>query len=593
VRLVDAIRGPDQARVRDEMIALKEKERRELAKSATKEFEVLGWNGRGGSRYRAAALAFVGTATARTVLSNWWRVGWETAQSKEFADDVFAVLAARGRRFMETMARGLLRGNQNLVPAGWPLVRRAVREGLIDPPEDDAYITGMVFGFGEATRLDDLESTYRGLVADPVLLENEVWRLFEVDAASELANANSWRRVDGTASHGYTRGENRWIYALARLSDEGRLDRQRLLDASLNALMQDFRATTVGWYARMHEELEPTDEERRERLDRYLALVTSPAPAVVKQGLAVLRDIEDVVPPEGFARVAPTPFAQRQKNLSTETLAMLGRLCKRHAEARPVLLGAAAHALGHERIDVQERALALLEQYPDDLPRATLLGFAEAVSPTLRARVAALTGFEQPEEPTEAIEVLPPLQPEMTPDLLRDELQPVESVDELIELASMLLEGQGDGDDCERFLDGVSRLCDERPRDFERRTAGLVKRASENVTWVPGISGTDVIALVVVAWAARSRPQRSVGAPNSGIGFLAKRATEVADRARREERGRCSRSPRTAAVGSIRTRWRSARGSRAASSTGRMPSTACRRRCAPSRALHPSSSSGV
>jgi Family of unknown function (DUF6493) len=534
VKLVDVIRGTDQARVRDEMIALKEKERRELAKSAAKEFDVLGWAGRGGSRYRAAALAFVGTATARTLLSNWWRVGWETAQSKDFADDVFAVMASRGRRFMETMARGLLRGNQNLVPAGWPLVRRAVREGVIDRPDDDAYITGMVFGVGEAGSLEDIESTYRRLVADPDLLEHEVWRLFEVDASSELASANAWRqKVDATAAGGYTRGENRWIYALARLADEGRLDRQRLLDSSLDALMQDFRATSVGWYARLHEELEPTEDERRERLDRYLALVTSPAPAVVKEGLAVLREIEDTVPPEAFARVAPTPFAQRQKNLSTETLSMLGRLCKRHPEQRAVLLEAAAHALGHERVDVQERALALLEQYPDDVPRSTLLGFAEAVSPTLRARVDALTGFAETAAETAVVELLPPVQPEVTPDLLRDELHPVESVDELIELASMLLEGQGDGDDCERFLDGVSRLCDERPRDFERRTAGLVKRARDTSTWMPGISGIDVVARVVVGWAARARPDRSVGATNSGIGFLAKRATEVAERARR------------------------------------------------------------
>jgi hypothetical protein len=527
------LRAPDPARVREEMIALPEKERRALAKEATKQFESFGWSGRGGQRYRAAALAFVGTATARTVLTNWWRVGWEALESKEFGDDVFAVMAARGRGFMQTMARGLLRGVGTQNPGGWPFVRRAVREGVIERPDDDAYITGVVFGVSEPHLLDDLESVYRGLLADPDLLEHEVWRLFEVDAGRELGNANSWRQA--SAAGGYTRGENRWLYALTRLADEGRLDRQRLLDVSLDALMQDFRATTVGWYAKLHEELEPTETERRERLDRYLALVTSAAPVVARAGLGALREIEDAVPPEAFARVAPTPFSQRQKNLSIETLAMLGRLCKQHPEARPVLLEAAAHALGHERVDVQERALALLEQFQDDVPRATLLGFAAAVSPTLRARVDALTGFEQADDDTAVVELLPPLQPEMTPDLLRDELQPVESLDELIELASMLLEGQGDGDDCERFLDGVSRLCDERPPDFERRTAGLVKRASQQVTWMPGISGTDIVALVVIGWAAQARARPSLGATNSGIGFLAKRATEVAERVRRKK----------------------------------------------------------
>ena len=104
-----------------------------------------------------------------------------------------------------------------------------------------------------------------------------------------------------------TRGDNRWLYALTRLADEGRLDRQRLLDASLDALMRDFRASTVGWYAKLHEALAPTREERVARLDRYLALVTSPAPAVVKEGLAALREIEDAVPTRRRSRASRRP----------------------------------------------------------------------------------------------------------------------------------------------------------------------------------------------------------------------------------------------------------------------------------------------
>ena len=65
----------------------------------------------------------------------------------------------------------------------------------------------------------------------------------------------------------------------------------------------------------------------------------------------------------------------------------------------------------------------------------------------------------------------------------------MESVDELIELAAMLLEGQGDGDAAERFLDGVSRLCDERRPGLDRRTAGLLKQAGEPASGGLGHSG--------------------------------------------------------------------------------------------------------
>ena len=68
------------------------------------------------------------------------------------------------------------------------LVRRAVREGLIEPPEGDQYIRGLVSGVSWTDAgFPALHSTYEGLLADPELLENEVWQLFEIDLGGELA----------------------------------------------------------------------------------------------------------------------------------------------------------------------------------------------------------------------------------------------------------------------------------------------------------------------------------------------------------------------------------------------------------------------
>jgi hypothetical protein len=538
VNLIDTLRDRDTAHVRDRMIALSEKERRALAKQAEQAFDSVEERGPGrppSSRWKAIALAWLGTATARKIISEFWRVGFKLGDDPSFLDEVYAVLHSRGRPFFETLARGPLRSEG---PFGsWGLVRTAVREAFIEPPEGDEYLLGVVFGVVRAREHNDVAAAYRGLLEDPTLLEREVWQLFEIDAGSQLANSNTWEPNDPErASGGFTRGDNRWLYALTRLAGEGRLDRERLLDASLDALMRDFRASTVGWYAKLHEELEPTRAERLARLDRYLSLVTSPAPSVVKAGLAALKAVEDAVPPADLARVAPTVFAQRQKNLAMETLSLIARLCKTKPEARPALLEAAAHALAHERVDVQERAIKLIETYPDDTPRGSLLAYVDGVSPTLQTRAAALTGVQVSEEEPPTVELLAPAQPRMTPELLREmreELHPVESFDELIELTAMLLEGQGDGDDCERFLDGVSRLCAARPRDFERRTAGLAKRASQNALWGAGLSGQDTVALVVEAWLTRSRVRGVFRESKTVIGVVATRAVEVAERARR------------------------------------------------------------
>src|SRR5262249_31064154 len=229
-------------------------------------------------------------------------------------------------------------------------------------------------------------------------------------------------------------------------------------------------------------------------------------------------------------RVAPTPFTHRQKNLSTETLAMLERLSGRHAAARPALLEATSHALAHENADVQSRALKVLEKYADDVPRATLLGYVEAVSPTLRGRLEALSGLVRVvQDDVRVIEIRAPIQPVLSLEHVlagRTTVAPVASVGELIELAAVLLEGQGDGDDCERFLDGVSRLCDQRPPGFERQTEGLAKRAEATSVW-----GTPVpIGYIIQAW-TRGRRQRVASPPATFVGFLGGRVEEVAKRA--------------------------------------------------------------
>ena len=56
------------------------------------------------------------------------------------------------------------------------------------------------------------------------------------------------------------------------------------------------------------------------------------------------------------------------------------------------------------------------------------------------------------------------------------ELKPIGSLDELIEELSSAIEGPCDADQFERLLDGLSRLCDQRPPDFATRTAPLLKR---------------------------------------------------------------------------------------------------------------------
>jgi hypothetical protein len=535
----EAVRAGDAPRVRDLVVPLKEAERRKLAKPVAEAHQPLrwSWDQKQIDCRRAAFVAFAGTATARALAQEAWTLTHHTSAGVD--DCLYDVVAARGSAFSESLVRMLLRGER---PMAWPLGRRAVREGLIPPPDDqENYLRGMVFSVHASEAANEADAVYRGPISDPELLD-EVWSLFEHDLGGNLANVCAWHRTEGFR---FAREENQWTYAFVRLASEGRLERDRLLDASLDALARDFRPSGIRWYAQLHEELGPAEDERRARIDRYLALLASSAPAALKAGLTGIKALGNGVPADDLARAATPALTQPRKSDASQMLRLLETAAKKDELARPLVLGAAAEALGHEHADVQERALKLLERYAGDAPRAELLAYVEVVSPTFRTRVEALTGVaiepervaapqleELSEEAAVSVRERKWPEPRMPgPSPLRP-LERVESVDDLIELAASLLQGRGTGDDAERFLEGVSRLCGERPPRFKERTAGLVEQVRAPWHVFPhASSGAQIVSIVVLSWTRGARPggraRRELG------GLLQARALEVAERARR------------------------------------------------------------
>jgi hypothetical protein len=397
-------------------------------------------------------------------------------------------------------------------PRHFPLVRRLMRDGLCRRPPTDNYLLGMLDihskELGCSTPVRD------GLLTDPELLD-EVWRLFEIEGNGEFSLA---------ARDKYThKPEGTWAHALVALANEGKLSRDRLLDASLDALSRDFAQFRAGWFSRFHEALKPTLVERARRASRYLHLLGSRIPPTVSfalKALTILDKAGQLLPRTAVDSFGPA-LAARQKGTALAALKLLDKAANREPGLQGAVASLASQALAHESAEIQGAALDLIEQHgsPGNKQLSAVLheraaGLAASQRPRLAAWLAKLDGKRAETGPTEspdAIQALldraakldkvlqslagldlavqavrgatdlpPALEfrvleiPHLNPD---QAIHPIQNLEELIDRFAAVLEDASSPDEVESVLDGVSRLCSERPEDFARRTGPLAKRA--------------------------------------------------------------------------------------------------------------------
>jgi uncharacterized protein DUF6493 len=420
------------------------------------------------------------------------------------------------------------------VPA-WPLARRLVRLGVIDRPGVPAYTTLMPGALCRPVRTGQhrvglAPTPAQALLADPGLLEDEVWRLFTVpDAAWEVQRRGGWAP------------------SLVALAEQGHLDRDRLLDACLGAFLRDFAPSRVEWYAQLHDHLEPSLAEMAAHAKTYLALLaanSTPGVRLAQRTTGLLLDA-DLLDPTWFLAASAPALAFPRKNIVAAQLKLIDKLVRTHPEARDAALTTVAQAFGHERADVQEAALKLIAKHgvPYGPARLEITRLAEALSPSLAGQAARL-GLGPAREPEAAtghgeppagrgspagladkVGALPaaqagPLLPALTraragevptpvpvaPTAGNPLPEPVRDPGALVELFTVLMEDATDALAVERALAGAVRLC-HLPQAQRRELAGpLLQRAEAKVAGdhrgpFSGEQITADIAAVVLAWA--------------------------------------------------------------------------------------------
>jgi hypothetical protein len=468
------------------------------------------------------------------------------------------------------------------------MVRRLVAEGLCERPRSPDYIEGMIVELLDRQRFGSIREA---LLDDPGLLDDEIWEIFEIEARPG--------NLDILNLHPAQHLKWRWECALVTLAEEGRIPRARLLDASLGGLERDFHEVRAKWFIGMHEALEPTIDEQAERAGRYLSLLASRNASTVTFSLKTLAALERAgrIDPRSLIEGLEPALVARTKGTVVAALDLLRRAADRDAGVRPRAAVAAVHALLHDSAPVQGKALDLIERHGDRADpalTAVLRDRIDAVAASQRARIADWLGTSggeaatvEPESEVDSLlERARALDPELAkrtgvaaaravlergggdvpaatfsemdaPRLDPDRaIVPVEELEELVVLFAKVVENPGEPDDLERVLDGVSRLCDRRPPDFDVRTGPVLARMRGIATlsmivpslcelahrWIAGeddpyrwgkvdmvgLSVRRVRAIAQRAGAAQAAPL--LGAPTHRGGWIDPRA--LVDRAR-------------------------------------------------------------
>jgi hypothetical protein len=481
------------------------------------------------SKHDARALSEYGEAAEIAVLglcpiSKARRIRFEFWNRHETHESVTRVLFDRRPVWIADWVEHCL--DQEFAEISWATLRTLVLEGVCPRPASEAYyrfaareMAGTVW-----IRKPKPYVLTDALRSSPDLLD-DVWGFFRVETRAFSETGNHW---DGT--HHET-----WREAVVELSRRGLLDRDRLLDESLAGMSTGFRPVTLSGFAKVHELLGPTVDEIDARQVAYLDLLSIQAATAIALGLRMLKILSKAGRLDGaaFLGASGAVFDQPAKGHATTALTMARAAVK----ARPELAGQGAAlavaALRHESADVAEAGLALLESWRGSLDAAVGdegvdIGAAVAetlddLPATLRERAqtlaAALGGVGDRHETDREVDITPAALNELRaragalPRRWRDlagvdeaigaaeegrlaapmgfdlidvpvlsgveAIEPIASVDELLDRVAHVLEVDPTAEEIERIIDGISRLCALRPDDFELRAAPLLKRMDD------------------------------------------------------------------------------------------------------------------
>jgi hypothetical protein len=405
-------------------------------------------------------------------------------------------------------------------PVSWNDVRELMQSGVIERPTVDGY-TRLLASVSDVDFNPD---------RDGDVFDADVWRLFTVDTTAFDAVPEKKKALRARAQRAGTAiRDDRlqeilhgWPRRLYERAQAGTIDRDRLIDETLNAVWHAVRPAMQIGLLRFLEILEPTDDETAARQSAYRELLRSNLPAVVGMALQALTRLQQAgrLDAREFLEAAPAVFNLSDKNRPGSALSLIDHVAEGAPAELPFALTAVSAALNHESVEIQEQAVKLLAKWKEahaalDLTSISTSATSLAAHPKrlldalihspqpgviaksigsgtadlderrrlLRERLAALPEWVRAATCLDGLDqaletgALPPAfdpEPATCPVLSGTEpIEPIQTVDELIDAVSHLFEVVDGSDDLERIVEGIMRLGGDSTDDFEAKTEEL------------------------------------------------------------------------------------------------------------------------
>lgn len=190
---------------------------------------------------------------------------------------------------------------------------------------------------------------------DPITLNEHIWTLFEYVTSIYWRDTNQYH------------GTNLWKDIFLKHSQNGGIDRIRLLKACLNTIIQDFKRDLAGWYVDLFIYLQPTEEELLIIQDELFATFMGQHPKMINRVLDYIKKIacHNDFHTDDFIPQARLLLSSDVKSIVSSALAILDKAAESHKEKQTEICTCLPLVFINKDESIQTRAAKIIVQYGD------------------------------------------------------------------------------------------------------------------------------------------------------------------------------------------------------------------------------------